>query len=177
MNKFEELPNLYLPYIEVPTCIVERTLQPTIGHSLMFRNVYEMPNEDIGAHINFLRKEKRGDYVQSTIRKDIAVKEWLLEDKKLNAFSFNVIEEIKSIFQRTASVDAYTIELVKEELPGLPDDLTMYINLSNKVSREELMELWKRISAKSVETIRKLSNNQNEFEELLEKTTITLQRY
>jgi hypothetical protein len=177
MHRFEDMTNLNVAYIEEPTCIIERTPQLNINHSLRFENDYMRNTKVIGSQTDFLRKEKRDDYMQSTIKKDIAVKEWLLEDRRLNTFSSNVIEEIKSIFQSTTSVEAYSIELVKEELPGLPEDLTMYINLSKKVSKEEMMDLWKRISARSVETIRNLSNNQDEFEELLEKTTITLRRY
>lgn len=182
MQKFGEIENITSighitpPSLESPTYISEMIPQVQTIHSVIPGSTYE---DHMGLKIHKIASSKigkRDDYMQLTIKKDMATKEWLLKDKKLNAFSSDVIEEVKSIFQDTSSVEACSIELVKEELPGLPDDLTMYISLSKKVSREEMMELWKRISAKSVEIIRKLAINQNEFEEILDKTTITLQR-
>jgi hypothetical protein len=171
---FDDIEQLLPYHCEFPEIVTERTSQ--MSPDLTFGNTYDSNNEITISQTDFLIKE-RDDYMQSTIKKDIAVKEWLLKDQKLNAFSSNVIREVDSIFRSTSSVEAYSIELVKEDIPGLEDDLTMYIKISKKVTKAELMDLWKRISAKSVETIRKITNNQNEFEEMLEKTTITLRHY
>lgn len=119
---------------------------------------------------------RKDDYMQISVKKDPEVVKWLVEDQQLESFSTNVIDEVKPIFQSTSSVDAYSIELKKEELPGI-DDFTMYINLSKKVSREEMMDLWKQISVKSIEIIEKIAKNRHEVTELLERTTITLRRY
>jgi hypothetical protein len=119
---------------------------------------------------------RKEEYMQISVKKDPEVVRWLVEDQQLESFSANVIKEVKPIFQNTSSVDAYSIELKKEELSGM-DDFTMYINLSKKVSLEEMMDLWKQISVKSIEIIDKIAKNRHEVMDLLEKTTITLRRY
>ncbi len=120
--------------------------------------------------------KKKDEYMQISVTKEPEVVKWLIQDQQLESFSSTVIEEIKPIFQNSSSVEAYSIELKKEELPGL-EDLTMYINLSKKVTYEEMMDLWKQISLKSIEIIKNIARNHHEVDDLLEKTTITLRRY
>jgi hypothetical protein len=118
----------------------------------------------------------RTEFIQNTIKKDLKVKELLLKDKLLNEFSSNLLNDIKSIFNDTLSVESYSTELTTGRIPGMEEKLIIYVYLSKKVSLDEMMGLWKRISVKSVTIVSQITRNQKEFDDMLEKTTVTLKR-
>lgn len=116
------------------------------------------------------------DFIQKTIKKNIEAKELLLRDTLLNNYSLGILDEIKSVFNSTSSVESYSIELTKDKFDDTDDNLIIYVYLSKKVSFNEMMDLWKRISVKSVNVVKEITKSSREFQDVLERTTVTLKR-
>jgi hypothetical protein len=104
------------------------------------------------------------------------VKEMLSRDRLLDEYSSDILHEINSVFNNALKED-YSIELKKDELDDADDNLIIYVCLpEEKVSLDEMMNLWKRISVKSVDVVKEITKNSHEFKDMLERTNITLKR-
>jgi hypothetical protein len=177
MNKIAAdwgIPSEIKPVIYKPERIPNqiRLLNPYIHNEFIPSHLYynsSMPH----AYVSCLSR-KPEHQLQRVINKDANVSEWLLQNKKLGAYYPRIIEIIDSIIKCERSITSFSLEIKKEDL--VEETLKIYVLFSKNVNYDQMMSLWKQISSKSVGILNELADNDDEFENLLEKTTITLKR-
>ncbi len=119
---------------------------------------------------------KSDDYLQCTIIKESSVTKWELSEPALKDFNEIITEKIKEILKTNSLVESISIKMLKETLPELGDDLSIYVTLSKKVNIDDMADLWKKTSSKSVEIIKNVTKSQEEFNYILNMITITFRR-